>query len=129
MSLSAATRDRLRETGIAGGSVFRDVRPDVGTLPAIVIIVVSDPQPSTYAGRTLLRETRLQIDCIARSRGEADDLATATISNLEGAAIVSGVRFSRAFVSDVRRRTDELPGGDTVFTTSPDLYVWHQPAA
>ena len=55
MSMSADLRDRLVAAGIAGGSIFRDERPQGSALPAVILLVVSDARPSTYDGRQALR--------------------------------------------------------------------------
>lgn len=128
MSMSAALRDRLKAAGVAKGSVYRDERTQGSTLPAVVLLVVSDPRPSTHDGRQALRETRVQVDCMAASRGEADEIAEAVIATAEQPGIVSGVRFSRAFVDSSRTRSDKPASGGTTFITSLDLMVWHQPA-
>lgn len=128
MSLSAALRDRLRAASVADGSIYRDERPDTAKLPAVVLLIVSDPQPSGYEGRQKLREARVQLDCIGNDRSEADAIAESAINALEGAGTISGVTFQRSFVGDVRRRIDATSQEKSIFTTSPELYVWHHPA-
>lgn len=123
--MTAALRDRLEAAGIAA---YRDERPDTSALPAVVLFVISDPRPSTYEGRQPMRETRVQLDCYADSRGGADALAEQVIDVCEPAAVIGGVRFSRAFATSVRTDSERLNSGSTEYRTSLDLMVWAQPA-
>lgn len=129
MSMSADLRDRLKAAGVAGGSVFRDERPQGSTLPATVLLVVSDPRPSSHDGRVSLRETRVQADCMAASRGEAEEIAEAVIAAAEPAGIVGKTRFARSFVDNSRSYSSKPDTAGTTFVTSLDLFVWHAPAA
>ncbi len=129
MSMSADLRDRLKTAGVARGAVFRDERPQTSALPAAVLLVVSDPRPSTHDGRVSLRETRVQVDCMAASRGEADEIAEAVIGAAEPAGIVGKTRFARSFVDGSRSYSSKPDNGGTTFVTSLDLFVWHAPAA
>lgn len=126
MSMSADLRDRLKP--VAGGRVYRDVRPQGTSLPAIRLQVVSDPRPTTLKGRQRTRPTTVQADCMAGDRGSADALAEAVIQTVEAAGVTGSTRFLRAFVDASRTYSERSDGRDTVFVTSLDLVVWHQPA-
>lgn len=127
MSMTAALRDRLKGAGtLAVDRVYRDVRPQGSALPAIRISTVSDARPSTYDGRQALRPTTVQLDCMAKSRGDADALAEQAITAAEGAATIGGVKFERAFVVASRSYTEAPEGRDMTYVTSLDLVVWHK---
>lgn len=129
MTMSADLRDRLKTAGVAGGAIYRDERPQGSPLPAVVALVASDPRPTTHDGRQALRETRVQLDCQAASRGAADDIAEAAIAAAEPAGIFGGTRFSRSFVDSQRTYSERSDAGVTTFVNSLDFLIWHEPAA
>lgn len=129
MPMTAALRDRLELAAVAGGRVYRDERPAGTTLPAIRLQMVSDPRPSTYEGRQDLRATTVQIDCMALSRGAADQVAEDAISAAEGEAEVDDTHFLRSFVDSARTYSERDSAGILTFITSLDMIVWHKPAA
>lgn len=128
MSMSADLRDRLAASGLPG-KVFRDEATGGTPLPRTIILVVSDARPSTYEGRQPLRETRVQLDFQAASRGQADDMAEAAIAALETAGTFGGTKFQRSFVDTQRTYSDRQQATGTTFVNSLDLVVWHSPAA
>lgn len=129
MTMSADLRDRMKGAGIADERVYRDERPAGSALPAVRLVVTSDPRPSTMDGRQALRETGVQHDCIALSRGEADDLAEAVIAETETAGVHGNTQFSRSFVDASRSYSERDPKGVLIYVTSLDMRVWHSPAA
>lgn len=129
MSMSADLRDRLIAAGIAGGRVFRDVATSGAARPFVILQVISDERPSTYEGRTQFRVTRVQADCQALNRKDADDMAEAVIAAAEPAGIVGTTKFTRAFVDSLRTYSESQSGTGTVYVTSLDLLIWHAPAA
>ncbi len=126
MSMSADLRDRMKAAGMAA---YRDERPSGSPLPAVLFQVVSDPRPSTMEGRQALRETTVQHDCMAGSRGEADALAEAVIALTETAGVFGDTKFCRSFVDASRSYSERDPKGVVTYVTSLDMRVWHQPAA
>ena len=129
MTMSADLRDRMEDAGIAGGRVYRDERPAGSPLPAVRMVVASDPRPSMMEGRQALRETTVQHDCMAASRSEADALADAVIAETETAGVHGATKFSRSFVDASRTYSERDPKGVVTYVTSLDMRVWHQPAA
>lgn len=125
MAMSADLRDRLTAAGLAA---YRDEAPQGSPRPFVIILVVSDPRPSTYDSRTQLRETRTQLDCQALSRGDADALAEQVITIAEAAGDVGTTRFARSFVDSSRAYSERQDTGATIFVTSLDLMIWHAPA-
>ncbi|MDO7841080.1 hypothetical protein [Sphingomonas immobilis] len=127
--MSADLRDRLKAADVAAGRVYRDERPQGSLLSAVRLQVASDPRPSTYEGRQVLRGTLVQADCMAASRGEADELAESLIAAAEPEGVVGTTRFARSFVEASRTYSDREDNGAVTYVTSLDLRVWHQPAA
>ncbi|TZG23890.1 DUF3168 domain-containing protein [Sphingomonas montanisoli] len=134
MSITAATRDRLKAAGaveaIVSDRVFRDERPQGTPLPAIVLIGAGGATDYHYRGRASVQRVRIQLDCWAGSRGDADALGVAVIEAMEGAADLGSIRFVRAFVTDRRDGSDR---GETIAATgaaplayraSIDFFVW-----
>jgi len=128
MSMSADLRDRLAASGLPG-KVFRDEATQGTPLPRTILLVVSDPRPSTYEGRQQVRETRVQIDIQAASRGQADAMAEQAIAAVEAGGTFGTTKFQRAFVDSARTYSDRQAATGTTFVTSLDLMVWHAPAA
>lgn len=126
MSVSAALRDALLAApGVAalvGARVYRDERPEGDPLPAIVILLVSDPRPMTYSGAQSLRRARLQLDCLGDSRGLADEIGEAAIAAVEGKVLVAP--FDSVRIANVRN--DSSRGNPaTTFRTAVDVMAWH----
>lgn len=131
MAISAVLRDALKAAAIvndaAGGRIYRDERPQGDPLPAIVILLVSDPRPRTFSGPQSIRRARLQIDCLARSRGVADELAEAVINAVDGHALAALPTVESARVVDTRNDSSrDSPA--TTFRTAIDVMVWHYPS-
>jgi hypothetical protein len=127
MSMSADLRDRLKPA--AAGQVYRDEFPQGVVGNRIRLQVISDPRPVTHDGDQTLRETGVQLDCMAASRGDADDLAEAVIAAACPADLFANTAFSRSFVDRVRTYSERADTGVVTFVTSLDLRVWHQSAA
>lgn len=131
MAISAVLRDALKSaasvTDQTGDRIYRDERPQGDPLPAIVILLVSDPRPLTFSGPQSVRRARLQIDCLAARRGIADDIAEAVISEIDGRALARLPEFESARVIDVRNDSSrDSPA--TTFRTAIDVMVWHHPS-
>ena len=131
MSVSANLRDALRAApainAIVDQRVYRDERPQGSPLAAIVILLVSDPRPLTFNGPQSVRSARLQIDCLADSRGAADALGEVVIGLVDGRALSAVDTFESARVLNVRNdRSRDTQA--TTFRTAIDLMVWHHPS-
>ena len=127
MSMSADLRDRLTAAGLPG-KVFRDEAVQGTSFPRTILRVISDPRPSKYEGRQQVRETRVQIDFQATSRGQADAMADQAIAAVEVGGTFGATHFQRAFADNVRTYSEREQGSATTFVTSLDLMVWHSPA-
>lgn len=133
-TVTSATRDRLRDApavaALVESRVFRDDRPEGTGLPALLIFLISDPRPTTFAGPIGQRRSRVQIDCLGRSSGEADDVAETAIREMQRAdVIIGGIRFGPSFVVNVRSSVSRPAEGvdDQIFIRSTDLQIWWSP--
>ena len=127
MTMSADLRDRLKPA--AGDHLYRDEIPQGTTGKRVRLQVISDPRPVTHDGDQTLRETTVQLDCMAGSRGDVDDLAEAVIAAACPPGVFKSTRFERSFVDSLRTYSERADTGIVTFVTSLDLRVWHQPAA
>jgi hypothetical protein len=131
MSMTAALRDALKAlpalTEVAGGRVYRDERPQEDPLPAVVLLLVSDPRPWTFSGPQSLRRARVQIDCLAASRGQADAIAETIIAGIDGRALAKQPPFESAQINNVRNDSARV-GSATTFRTIIDAMIWHHSA-
>lgn len=127
-SMTAALRDRLQaDAGVkalAGDRSYRDEREQGSPLPACVLQLISDPRQYDYSGRTEYRRSRVMVECLAFSRGAADELADAVIAAAEGPAQIGTTTFERATVANVYGDSARNSEG-TIFRTAVDLFVWH----
>lgn len=132
MALTAVIRDALRSSTdiqpLVAQRVYRDERPAGDPLPAIVLLLISDPRPRTYSGQQSLRSARVQIDCLADSRGLADAIGEALIAAVDGHALADRPSIESARIINVRNDSSRLVAAtSTTFRTAIDLMVWHHP--
>lgn len=119
---------RSRVTGLAGGRVYWVERPqEVKTLPAAVLLVVSDGRPQTLKDFDLSPK-RVQVDTYGANQKEAWDLAEAMLGELIPGETINGHTFFRADVMIGPRDMTERVGNETVFRVSMDLIVHHAPS-
>lgn len=128
MSMTATLRDALKSAAaiqaLVEDRVYRDERPQNDPLPAIVMLLVSDPRPWTFTGPQSLRQSRVQIDCLAESRGLSDEIAEAVISSVDGRSLTAVPPFESVRVNNVRNDSSrDSPA--TTFRTMIDALVWH----
>jgi hypothetical protein len=127
MSMTADLRDVLRDAGIAGGSVYRDRRPQDAALPAVVLQLIDDPRSSFMAGENALRSSLVQADIWAVSRGDADAICDALLVARPLRAVRGVTDFRRIYVDAVRNDSEVPAGQAPVFRTTLDLAVWWRP--
>lgn len=126
--MEEALRSRIKAaapvTSIVGTRIDWGVRPQGAPYPSVVLKTVSDPMPQDYKGFVLMRETRVQIYCMAESRKIAVDLRKAVIAAIVAGGSYFGTRFGRAFIETVR---DLGANTDTGFVhcDSIDALIWH----
>jgi glutathione S-transferase len=122
MDWRAALRARL--TGLAGGQVYWAERPQATTVPAIVLIAVSDDRPQHLKGYDLA-PGRVQIDSYGANSKAAWDLAEAALAAVIAGGTFNGHNFSRADVALGPRDLTERVSNTTVFRVSMDLIFHH----
>lgn len=112
-------------TALAGNRINWSLRPDADALPAVSLHRVSGERDASLAGRTGLVASTVQVDCWARTYGEAKRLARAVILALPHARnTVGGVVLQGIFID---RESDSFDGEEphNVFRTRIDFSVWH----
>lgn len=127
MSATSDLRDALRAapgvTARVGQRIYRDQRPAGSALGAVVLLLVSDPRPLAFDGPQSLRRARVQIDCLASSRGDADDLADDVITAINGRALTGAGAIESIGVINVRADSSRDPDA-TTYRTAIDAMVW-----
>lgn len=124
---------RLRITGAntpAGARVYWVDRPQTSALPAVTLQIISDLRPQHLKGFNELRDTRVQIDCWAKTTDNvsAGYLAATALKEAVLAAVVpentsNGIRFDRAII-DGERDLGERVETQFIHRASLDLIIW-----
>ena len=112
-------------TAICGTRIFWVQRPQASDLPAVTLMIVSDPRPGHLKGADGARRTRVQADCRALTYESALGLARAVAGTLIEPASVEGKRFGAADIEGPRDMGDDVPGTGFVHRQSMDLFIWH----
>lgn len=95
-------------------------------MPALTLLLVSDPRGQTLAGFEGNRWSRVQVDARALSRPVVVELREAAIAALVRAGTFHGVRFGRGQVADPGPRTlNEQTETGFVHRDSFDLIISH----
>jgi hypothetical protein len=111
-----------------GNRIDWGLRPQGDPLPAITLWTISDRDDVTHDGPSGLVETRVQVDCWARTAGAAKLLGRKVRSLLSGArADTGGIRFDVRLVSG--RQSQEADAHGPIHRESFDFRVWHGLAA
>ena len=121
--MQVALRQRIA-TAVGHDRVFWTIVPQGAELPHVRLQTVSDPRPEHLKGPIGLRETRVQVDVMARKYGEARPAAEAIIQGVAQPATVEGVQFSRIRAEGPRDLGEDTSSG-YVHRLSSDLLVWH----
>ncbi|ALJ14121.1 tail completion protein gp17 [Sphingopyxis macrogoltabida] len=126
--MEEALRSRLKAAGpvaaIVGTRIDWGLRPQGDPYPSVVLKVISDPMPQDYKGFIAMRETRVQIDCLADDRLTAIALRKAVITAIVAGGTYFGTRFGRAFIDSVRDLGAKT-GTEFVHRDSIDALIWH----
>jgi hypothetical protein len=121
MDMPGALRARL--SGVAGGRIYWNDRPQASALPAVTFQIISDLRPQHLKGFDELRDTTVQIDCWATKYADAAALKEAVLAALVPETTGNGIRFDRAII-DGERDTGEKEGTTFIHQASVDLVVW-----
>lgn len=132
MSIEDAIEARVRAIDLITARVGDQVAwgRRLAGAPAISMQLVADPRPQHFKGFQFWRPTLIQIDVLARTAAEARALRDALIAGLAEADSVSGVRFRRAEILNVRGSAVDQQGADLrirpeIFRESIDIRFWH----
>lgn len=81
MNIATAIRERLLEmaplASIVSDRVYVDVLPQKPVLPAVKVFKVTELETLHLRGRVGVLTGRVQVDCIARTKAQADSIAMA----------------------------------------------------
>lgn len=128
MSWEAAVATRLMTdlsvaAMIGDRAEWDDLAPD-SLLPAITLQTITDARPQTHDGFDDFRGTRVQVNCLARSKAEAAALRDAAIAALVPAGTVGTVIFLRSFVDGGGSDAERTSTG-RLCRERTDLIIWH----
>lgn len=128
MSWEAAVLARLLQDPdvaalIADRAEWDDRAPD-DPLPAIMLQTITDPRPQNHDGFDPFRPTRVQVNCLARTKTEAIALRDLAIAALIPPAFVGGVSFLQSFIDGGGSDAERKPTG-RICRERTDLIIWH----
>ena len=128
MDMQAALTARLKADAevlaASGGRLFWGVVPQATTLPYIRMQTITDLRSQHLTGYDDGRETRVQIDCFAKTYAGARALAEKIVTAMAAPATVSGVRFGRSKAEGPRDLGEDTTAG-FVHRLSLDLIIEH----
>lgn len=134
MDMPGALRARIIAASTGAGSRVTWVeRPQSAALPAVTLQIVSDLREQHLRGFQSIRNTRVQIDCWAKSEDNGAGYSKATaLKEAVLAAVIpentsNGIRFDRAFV-DGERDLGEQTATQFIHRASVDLIFFWAPA-
>jgi hypothetical protein len=108
--------DDLRTRAMAAGVAefhWGEVPQDT-VLPYALALTVSDPRPQHLKGYQGMRQTQVQIDCLARTRKAAAEMAETLVAALSDPGVVGSTRFGRGAAQGPIDRSADL-GGKTIY--------------
>lgn len=125
--MEAALRARIKnDAGVLAitENVDWGATPQKAGFPAVVLTTVFDDRSQHMAGFDDYRETRVQIDCFAKTKAEAMALREAVLAAFVPAATELGVTFLRAQQITV---VDRGTNTDTGFIAHEmiEASIWH----
>lgn len=109
----------------AGTRVYWGVRPQGEALPAVVLNVISEPHEFHLKGPNDFRASRVQVDALASSYGDALKIAEALIVALVQPNRSNGVVFQHADAEGPRNQGEDTAGG-FVHRHSSDFLIRHR---
>ena len=111
-------------TAIAGQRQHWNAVPQGTAYPCMRMQTISDPRPQHLRATDRGRQTRVQVDCFAKTFAQARALADAVIAATAQPATVSGVRFGRTRAEGPRDLGEQTPEG-FIHRMSVDLLIEH----
>lgn len=112
--------------GLLGNRINWNTRPQGSQLPAIVLQRVSGTTDYTMDGPSGLKQSRVQIDCWAKTYGSSVAVSRAVKSALSGLrADLGSTNIQGAFVDNERQSFEQGAGGEEFHRVSIDLILNH----
>ena len=106
-------------------SVSWNVRPQIETVPAVVLTRISGDRDYNFAGPSGLVQSRIQIDCWAVTHSDAIAVSRAVRTALSGARFSdTGVEVQGTFL-DTERHFYEEEEAERFHRVSLDFILWH----
>lgn len=112
---------------LSGRLYPRDKVPQKAARPYATYQVISDPRPEHLKGYDRSRQSRVQVDVIAATYGEARGVSEDIIAAVAAPGVHGGTRFGRVKAEGPRDLSEETASG-TISKASTDLLVDHKPA-
>lgn len=116
---------------LAGMRIYPVIVPQGAESPWVRMQVISDPRLEHLKGYTAMRQSRVQVDCMARQadgvggHARSRALAIAIVAALIGPADVDGIRFGRIKAEGPEDLGEDTPAG-FVYRARVDLLVAHR---
>jgi len=120
VSVAKAMRARLIATdgvtALVGQRIYPGKAPQDATIPYLVYQRISTTRFSTFSGASLIPESRMQIDIIASSQANAESIASAVRTSLDGYTGTSaGVVVLSSTVEDEADGNETIDGSDSLY--------------
>lgn len=116
---------------LVGTRVYPVIVPQDAASPYVRMQVISDPRREHLKGYVAMRQSRVQVDCMARQSAGTGGHATsravahAIVAALTGPADVGGVRFGHVRAEGPEDLGEDTPAG-FVYRARVDLLVAHR---
>ncbi len=109
---------------LTGDNIEWDERAPDAPLPAITLQTITDARPQNNDGFDPFWPTRVQVNCLARTKLEAAAVRDAAIAALVPYAEQDGTIFLRSFVDGGNSDAERTTTG-RLCRERTDLIIWH----
>ena len=128
MSWEAAIVARLLAAApvaaLAGNRIEWDEFAPDSLLPGIMLQMITDDRPQNHDGFDPFLPTRVQLNCLARTKAQAIALREAALTELVPAGEQDGVTFLRSFIDGGGSDAERTSTG-RICRERTDLIIWH----
>jgi len=105
-------------------------RPDRDSLPALVLVLVNDPEEETHDSLDNLQYSRIQFSCWGESFGSTQLLKRVVSSEMHQVNTTDDVLFEEAIkLSGISMPMEQLDSGTKLFHYAMDFMVPYRPVA
>lgn len=114
-------------TTLVGQRITWDERPQLESLPAVILTVASATVDYHHGGRSNLQRARVQADVWGASAAQVVTVKRALITAVEAMTTSNtGAVIVRAFIeNDFSSAPEDTGGGSRVFRRIVEFFVWH----